>query len=32
MQRDASVTDVVNMTAIAVAEAQRRERTASAQA
>lgn len=26
MQRDASVTDVVNMTAIAVAEAQRRER------
>ncbi|MGA7282642.1 MAG: phosphate acyltransferase, partial [Acidimicrobiia bacterium] len=27
MQRDASVTDVVNMTAIAVAEAQRRERT-----
>jgi malate dehydrogenase (oxaloacetate-decarboxylating)(NADP+) len=31
MQRDASVTDVVNMTAIAVAEAQRRERTVSAQ-
>ncbi len=28
MQRDASVTDVVNMTAIAVAEAQRRERAA----
>jgi malate dehydrogenase (oxaloacetate-decarboxylating)(NADP+) len=26
MQRDASVNDVVNMTAIAVAEAQRRER------
>jgi malate dehydrogenase (oxaloacetate-decarboxylating)(NADP+) len=26
LQRDASVTDVVNMTAIAVAEAQRRER------
>lgn len=31
MQRDASVTDVVNMTAIAVAEAQRRERATSAQ-
>ncbi|HEX6947612.1 MAG TPA: NADP-dependent malic enzyme [Acidimicrobiia bacterium] len=28
LQRDASVTDVVNMTAIAVAEAQRRERAA----
>jgi malate dehydrogenase (oxaloacetate-decarboxylating)(NADP+) len=27
MQRDASVNDVVNMTAIAVAETQRRERT-----
>jgi malate dehydrogenase (oxaloacetate-decarboxylating)(NADP+) len=29
LQRDASVTDVVNLTAIAVAEAQRRERTGS---
>jgi malate dehydrogenase (oxaloacetate-decarboxylating)(NADP+) len=29
LQRDASVTDVVNMTAIAVAEAQRREKAAS---
>ncbi len=28
LQRDASVNDVVNMTAIAVAEAQRRERAA----
>jgi phosphotransacetylase len=28
MQRDASVSDVVNMTAIAVAEAQRREAVA----
>jgi malate dehydrogenase (oxaloacetate-decarboxylating)(NADP+) len=30
LQRDASVNDVVNMTAIAVAEAQRRERSAPA--
>jgi hypothetical protein len=29
LQRDASVNDVVNLTAIAVAEAQRREKTVS---